>query len=205
MLTFAVAGMSGDIDLRHRVFNTITDLAKGSQFRVIILGNFIGRGKHSRYVSNSLFEDLKYRESNRDKLEGMQDLIVLKGMAELRTLSAMRSSGAAKRIATDVWKAAYGEAIARSYAIARNYIDDHLDWFAEMPTYYTDDRFIAVSGFLDQGMMPEHAHARDTVLGQGYFQRAKHVSGKHLIHSNCSTVIPNCLAIEYLVSLAFTT
>ena len=178
MLTFALAGPNGDYGLLLSALDLIKRTANNAPHRVIMLGNYLGTENGSRYIVSRLI-------NNHSK--GLT--IVLKGMAEFRTISAMRGIGAFKRISMENWKVNYGESIAKAYAVAKVYVDEHLDWMNALDTYYVDDTFIAMSGFVDQSEMPQDAHPRQTVLGQGYFQPSRHISGKHLIHSNCSTVI----------------
>ncbi|MCC6888239.1 MAG: serine/threonine protein phosphatase [Hyphomicrobiales bacterium] len=137
MLTYAIGDIHGSYTKLANLIRHCRNHCDGRAARLVLLGDYIDRGKRSRDVVSLLIEI---------QAAGREELVCLKGNHEDMLLAAAETGDEM------VWLANGGDATLRSYGVGRagDLPPAHLAWMERLPLTHTDERRF----FVHAGIMP---------------------------------------------------
>jgi serine/threonine protein phosphatase 1 len=141
-LTYAVGDIHGRLDLLLKAIEAIEGRGDGSDARIVMLGDYVDRGPHSRQV-------VEYLIANAERL----GMVCLKGNHEAMMVSAIRGADLGS---ISHWMRYGGEETMKSYGWAGRHAPnfalvprEHLDWMASLPVMMCDRHRVFVHAGLD--------------------------------------------------------
>lgn len=166
-LTFAVADLHGRFDLLEAALGAIAIHARGRQFKIVTLGDYVDRGPQSCQVINHLMDA---------QSTGM-DLVCLKGNHE-----DMMHETLTAPLDLSWWVGNGGETTLKSYG--NEVPSAHLHWIKNLPTTHIDKHRVFVHAGVDptkalddqtQEFMLWYRYVDSTDIGHGE---------RHVVHGH---------------------
>lgn len=186
-LTYAIADLHGRFDLLLQASKVIADDAAHRPHKLVILGDFIDRGPHSRNIIELLSNP---PASNREwvVLQGNHEDIMLQAFADpARCLRWWIGNGGGQTLMSYGYRD--GDMLHPSKVP-----QGHLDWLAGLPLYHEDARRIFVHAGLPSHLPLTEAspstlqwmlyRSTESYPDAEVHDDAPHCSGKHIVHGH---------------------
>ncbi|OKO86846.1 metallophosphoesterase family protein [Bradyrhizobium sp. AS23.2] len=175
-LTYAIPDLHGRLDLLEQALSRILEHVGNQTARVVTLGDYVDRGPKSRDVIEFLMQW---------SFPNLQ-LVALKGNHE-----AMMWEACNNLVETEWWienggnetLASYGEFIP-GVSLRSVIPQHHLEWIAELPTFFADSKRVFVHAGLDP-RLPLNQQSERTLLWKRYPKDTSSGHGsRHVVHGH---------------------
>lgn len=175
-LTYAIPDLHGRLDLLEQAMARILENVGNQAARVVTLGDYVDRGPKSRDVIEFLMQ-WSFPNLQLVALKGNHEAMMWEACNNLIEATWWIENGGSETLAS------YGEFIP-GVSLRSIVPRHHLDWLAELPTFFADSKRVFVHAGLDS-RLPLNQQSERTLLWKRYPKGSNSGHGnRHIVHGH---------------------